>query len=198
MRRRLRFQVERVFAGAALAGALSSATLGAAMLAGCKDPTHENEHENDGVGLARLSAASLPLPHPGLSAPRARPARTSALATVTRLISDQPATLPYATTFPSAGGKLVVTVSGAAHRRADTPADQASAEVAIDGEIIGSLPGVLHARAVPAAGDHAAHPAATFVVDGVAPGEHAITIRGHEGTVTTSHDAFTVTVAELR
>jgi hypothetical protein len=41
-------------------------------------------------------------------------------------------------------------------------------------------------------------PRGHFVVDGVAPGEHAITIRGHEGTVTTAHDAFTMTVAELR
>lgn len=173
-------------------GTLVVGTLGLVFAAAACDG---GSTRDDVPGLARLSAASLAVPVPAAAAVAAlpRPARTSPLATVTRLISDQPASLPFTTTFPSAGGKLVVTVSGAAHRRPGTPAERAAAEVLVDGEPIGALPGALHAH-----GDHDVHPAATFVVDGVRSGDHTVTIRGGEGTVTSPRDAFTVTVAELR
>ena len=155
-------------------------------LAACADPSPAHD-EDPLTSAAHLTSAAIHLPLPRVET------RATALPMVTRLLSDQPAPLPLATTsFPTNGGKLVVTVSGSA-RTEGANAGPVAVDVLVDDTPIGTSAGV--ATGSPR---RKARAAATFVVDGVAAGTHTITLRSGEGTVTTPDDTFTVSVAEVR
>ena len=158
-------------------------------LAACAAPEagHDEPSDDAVASAARLSSAALHLPLPRVET------RATALPMVTRLLSDQAAPLPLATTsFPTNGGKLVVTVSGSA-RTESAKAGPVAIEVLVDDTPIGTSAGIATERQ-----RKKARAAATFVVDGVAAGTHTITLRSGAGTVTAPDDTFTVSVAEVR
>lgn len=101
--------------------------------------------------------------------------RSTATASLTRLIANEAAPLPLTTSlFPSSGGRLHVTVT-----RTRTTAG--AVDILLDGELVGSVPGL---EAV-----------ATLLVDGASAGSHAVTLR-ERGAPPAQIDSFTVVVVE--
>jgi hypothetical protein len=97
--------------------------------------------------------------------------------------------LPKSATFQSAGGTLLLMVSGSGWSSA--PATIA-VKAHLDGGELGELRTFTNEPA-----SHKAFPSRTFVVPAVAAGSHTITLAAVAGTNTDLNDYFSVTVVEL-
>jgi hypothetical protein len=119
-------------------------------------------------------------------------AGVNSVTTVTTLFNNTAGPLPLTSgNFASAGGKLLVTVSGSAWK---TTGGTIGIDVTLDGNAIGSVNAFTNEG-----NSHKTLPTATFVVDGVAAGAaHTVTLTGQALTNSDTNDYYNVIVEELK
>jgi hypothetical protein len=168
----------------------------AAVLAGCAegDPSTSTTQQPGPTGAAGQPGNPGEPGPPGPPGAKGDPgdAGVPGVVAVTEPFANQKGPLPVSGLFTSAGGRLIITVSGSAFRTA-IGSGTLGFDVAIDGIKIGSINGFTNEPQ-----SHRTLPTRTFVVQTVGAGNHTISLAVQLDTVTDANDYFNITVVELQ
>ena len=158
------------------------------LLVACAADGTKNPPELANETPARVGAAGEAGPPgpPGESGTKGEPG----LLNVAEVLGSKAGALPVDATFATTGGRILLSVSGTAYRATAGPI---GLDVSLDGAVIGSLKTFTNEPA-----SHKAFPARTFVVQGIAAGNHAISIAPQLDTLSDTNDYFNATLVEVR